>query len=185
MFSTNSLDYFNAPTRIRSDEYSEAQQNVSSTSALTRQTTSLGSGCSETLNPASAMADQPGFIAKGGFGSLGCHIDESTDLKWGIPGAWRQKGKHELWARPFATTPNLGGGDLGKVNDESNLIHSAMIRNRKEANTIMDTTFSGFFAPLSETQTSEFKNPNNWVQNWTWGGDSTRLVQTKRTEEIK
>jgi hypothetical protein len=182
MSSTNSLDYFYAPTRIRSDEYSEAQQNIGSTSALTRQTTAIGSGCSDTLNPAAAMADQPGFIATGGFGGLGCKVDESTDLKWGIPGAWRQKGKHELWARPFATTPNLGGGDQSKVNDESYLIHSALIKNRKEANTIMDSTFPGFFAPLLDLQATEFKNPHNWVQEWTWGGDSTRLVQTKRTE---
>jgi hypothetical protein len=122
------------------------------------------------------------MLAKGGNGALGCDIDKSTDLNWGMPGAWRQKGKHELWARPFATTPNLGGGDLTKVNDESYLIHSSLIKNRKEANTIMDTTFPGFFAPLLDVQASEFKNPNNWVQNWTWGGDSTRLVHTKRSE---
>lgn len=176
------MDYFFAPTRIRSDQYSEAQQNVANTSTMTRQTTAIGSGCSDTLNPAAAMADQPGFIATGGFGTLGCKIDENTDLKWGIPGAWRQKGKNELWARPFATTPNLGGGDQDKVNDESFLIHSAMIKNRKEANTFMDSAFPNFYQPLLDIQASEHANPSNWVQNWTWGGDSTRLVQTKRVD---
>jgi hypothetical protein len=107
MFSTNSVDWFNAPTRIRSDEYDTAAKSVGNTSTLTRQTTGMESACSDTLNPASAMADQPGMIAVGGFGQPGggCAVDANTDLRWGIPGAWRQKGKHELWARPFATTP--------------------------------------------------------------------------------
>jgi hypothetical protein len=182
MFSSNSLDWFNAPTRIRSDEYDAAAKQVGNTDTLTRQTTSMGAGCSDTLNPASAMADQPGMIARGGFGQPGggCAVDENTELRWGVPGAWRQKGKHELWARPFATTPNLGGGDATAVDDESNLIHSALIRNRKEANTFMDQSIPNFYQPLLDVKASEYANPNNWVQSWTWGGDSTRLVQTKR-----
>ena len=71
MFSTNSVDWFNAPTRIRSDEYDTAAKTVGNTSTLTRQTTGMGSACSDTLNPASAMADQPGMIAMGGFGQPG------------------------------------------------------------------------------------------------------------------
>ena len=68
MFSTNSTEWYNAPTRIRSDEYDTAAKNVGNTSVLTRQTTGMESACSDTLNPASAMADQPGMIARGGFG---------------------------------------------------------------------------------------------------------------------
>jgi hypothetical protein len=109
-------------------------------------------------------------------------VDMNTELKWGIPGAWRQKGKHELWARPFSTTPDLGGGDPTAVNDESNLIHSASIRNRKEANSIMDQAIPNFYQPLIEIKQSEYSNPNNWIYDWTRGGDATRLVQTKRVD---
>jgi hypothetical protein len=182
MTTTNTSDWFFAPTRIKSDKYTEDANSFGSTSALTHQTTSMGAGCSDTLNPAMAMADQPGMIAMGGYGMAGggCKVDESTDLKWGIPGAWRQKGQKQLWARPFATTPNLGGGDATAVDDESGLIHSALIRNRKEANTIMDKAIPNFYQPLLGIQQSEYSNPANWVESWTHGGDSARLIQTKR-----
>lgn len=180
MFTTNALDYFNATTRIRSDQYDEAAKNIGNTSVLTRQMSGPTAPCSDTLSPTVAMADQPGMIAHGGWNQPGCFIDESTDLRWGIPGAWRQKGKHELWARPFATTPALKSGNPGSIDDESGLIHSAMIRNRKETNTIMDKMIPQQYAPLLPIQASELSNPNNWVQSWTWGGDSARLVHTKR-----
>lgn len=178
----NSLDYFFAPTRIRSDEYDQASKTFADQSAVTRQTYSLSSGCSDTLNPAAAMADQPGMIAMGGFGQPGggCKVDENTELRWGMPGAWKMKGPKQLWARPFATTPNLGGGDPMVVNDETGLIHSAPPRNRKEASTIMDKAIPNFFQPLLDVKRSEYTNPTNWVEGWTRGGDATRLVDTKR-----
>jgi len=183
MSSTNVLDYFFAPTRIRSDEYDEASKQFGNQSALTRQTLSTDAGCSSTMNPAAAMADQPGLVATGGFGHPGgCKIDENTELRWGTPGAWRQKGPKQLWARPFATTPNLGGGDPAVVNDESGLIFSAPPRNRKEASTIMDKAIPNFYQPLISTKASEYSNPTNWVEGWTRGGDATRLVQTKRVD---
>lgn len=178
------MDYFFANTRVRSDEYDQASKNFSDQSALTRQTLSLTAGCSDTLNPAAAMADQPGMIAMGGYGmGGGCRVDENTELRWGSPGAWRMKGPKQLWARPFATTPNLGGGDPMVVDDESSLMQSAPPRNRKEASTIMDKAIPNFFQPLIDIKKSEYSNPTNWVEGWTRGGDSTRLVQTKRDME--
>lgn len=181
MSTTNTLDWFFAPTRIKSDKYEEEAKSFGNNSTLTRQTLSLSSGCSDTLNPASAMADQPGMIAKGGFGQpgTGCKVDQNTDLLWGIEGAHRQKGPKQLWSRPFATTPFLGGGEPQSVDSETNLLQSAPPRNRKEASTIMDKAIPNYFQPLIGIKASEYSNPTNWVESWTRGGDSTRLVQTK------
>ena len=178
------MDWFFAPTRIKTDSYQEDVDAIKSKNVLTRQTLSLSAGCSDTLNPASAMADQPGMIAKGGFGQpgMGCKVDQNTDLLWGMEGAHRQKGPKQLWARPFATTPYLGGGEPQAVDDESGLIRSAPPRSRKEASTIMDKTIPNFFQPLIGVKSSEFSNPSNWVESWTRGGDATRLVQTKRID---
>jgi hypothetical protein len=55
-----------------------------------------------------------------------------------------------------------------------------MIRNRKEANTVMDKAIPNFYQPLLGIQQSEYSNPTNWVESWTHGGDSARLIQTKR-----
>ena len=180
MSTTNSLDFFYAPTRIASDKYEEEAKQFSGQSALTRQTASLTAGCSSTLNPAVAMADQPGMIAMGGYGSAGCKVDENTELRWGNPGAWRNKGKHQLWARPFATTPNMGGGDPAVVDDESGLIHSMLVRNRKEVNTFMDKAIPNFYDPLIPQKQAEYSNPSNWVESWTRGGDASRLLDTQR-----
>jgi hypothetical protein len=178
------MDWFFAPTRIKTDKYQEDVDALKSQNSLTRQTRSLTAGCSDTLNPASAMADQPGMIATGGFGQpgMGCKVDQNTDLLWGMEGAHRQKGPKQLWARPFATTPYLGGGEPQAVDDESGLIRSAPPRNRKEASTIMDKTIPNFFQPLITVKSSEYSNPSNWVESWTRGGDATRLVQTKRVD---
>jgi hypothetical protein len=179
------IDWFFAPTRIKSDTYTEAAKDFANNSAVTRQTLSLTSGCSDTLNPAAAMADQPGMIATGGYGQpgTGCKVDENTELRWGTPGAWRQKGPKQLWARPFATTPNLGGGEPQAVEDETSLIFSAPPRNRKEASTIMDKAIPNYYQPLLDIKKSEYSNTSNWVEGWTRGGDATRLVQTKRVSE--
>jgi hypothetical protein len=93
------------------------------------------------------------------------------------------KGPKQLWARPFATTPNLSGGDPMVVDDESSLMQSAPPRNRKEASTIMDKVIPNFFQPLIDIKKSEYSNPTNWVEGWTRGGDATRLVQQKRGVE--
>lgn len=99
-------------------------------------------GCSGSMNPASTAAESVGLIPTAGFGMAagGCTVDLNTELTWGVPGGHREKGPKQLWARPFTTTPNLGGGNPGDVDHESQLIQSASIRNRKETNTISDKT---------------------------------------------
>jgi hypothetical protein len=176
------MDYFFANTR---DGSTPAKEFRASGVSLTEQASRFASGCSSTLNPAVAMAEQPGMIAQAGHGMEGggCTVDLNTDLRWGIEGSHREKGKKQMWARPFATTPNLGGGDQEAVDTESSLIHSATIRNRKEVNTIMDRTIPHFFQPLLDIKQQEYKNTNNWVEGWTRGGDSARLIKTKRNDE--
>jgi hypothetical protein len=180
--TTNTYDWFFAPTRIKADSYQENVNDIASKNSLTRQTASITAGCSDTLNPASAMADQPGMIAMGGYGQPGggCKVDENTELRWGIEGAHRQKGPKQQWARPFSTTPNLGGGDPMAVDDESGLLRSAPPRNRKEASTIMDKMIPNYYQPLIGVKADDYKNVNHWVEQWTRGGDATRLVSQER-----
>jgi hypothetical protein len=44
----------------------------------------------------------------------------------------------------------------------------------------MDKAIPNFYQPLIGTKAAEYSNPYNWVEGWTRGGDSTRLVQMKR-----
>ena len=139
-------------------------------------------GCSGTMNPASTAADNVGLIPTAGFGMAGggCTVDLNTELMWGVPGGHREKGPKQIWARPFTTTPNLGGGNPGDVDHESQLIQSASIRNRKETNTISDKTIPHYFSPLLDEKVEEQRDVGNWVQTWTRGGDNTRLIPVKR-----
>jgi len=175
-------DFFYAMTRGRTDPSRATQDDVANQSYQTRQVGSIENACSDTLSPAAAMADQPGMIAHGGFGQPGggCAVDTNTDLRWGSPDAWRQKGPKQLWVRPFSTTPNLGGGAPEAVDAESGLIQSMLQRSRKEMSTIMDKTIPNYYQPLIPTKQAEYSNPNNWIYDWTRGGEPTRLIQMKR-----
>jgi hypothetical protein len=159
--TTNTYDWFFAPTRIKADKYQE------DTSAFADNT---------------LKSRQAGMIAMGGFGQpgTGCKVDENTQLRWGMEGAHRQKGPKQLWARPFSTTPFLGGGEPQAVDDESGLIRSAPPRGRKENTTIMDHAIPNYYQPLISSKASAYTDVNHWIEQWTRGGDATRLVQTKR-----
>jgi hypothetical protein len=110
----------------------------------------------------------------------GCKVDANSELRWGNPDAWRVKGPKQLWARPFATTPNMGGGSPNEVDTESGLIHSRLQRAPKENSTIMDKSIPNYFQPLIPVKQAEYSNPENWVQDkWARGGDPTRLIQDK------
>jgi len=185
--STNTVDWFFASTRGNMDQSHVAEHTFANEAAVGRQTSLFGGGdCTGALSPANAMADQPGMIARGGYGLLGagCEVDTNTNLRWGDVDGLRVKGPKQLWIRPFPTTPNLGRGrEAGTVNDESSLIHAQLQRAKKEASTIMDKTIPNYYQPLIAVKQSEYSNPNNWVQSWTWGGDSTRLIKKTRVGE--
>lgn len=178
--SRNPLDWFFAVTRGRND--TPDQREIANTNARSYALSQPDSGCSTTLNPASAAAESVGLVPTAGYGMAagGCTVDLNTELMWGIPGAHRTKGPKQLWPRPFTTTPNLNGGNPEDVDTESTLIQSASIRNRKETNTISDKTIPHFFSPLIADKEEEVKDVTNWIEAGTRGGDNTRLIPVKR-----
>ena len=92
--SSNPIDFFYALTRGKNDTARADADAVANQSAASRAQTMNDGGCSETLNPALAMADQPGMIATSGFfmPGNGCKVDTNSELRWGDPEAWRVKG---------------------------------------------------------------------------------------------
>ena len=183
--SSNPIDFFYALTRGRNDTARADADAVANKSAMSRSQTTNDGGCSETLNPALAMADQPGMIPTSGFfmPGNGCKVDTNSELRWGDPDAWRVKGPKQLWVRPFATTPNMGGGSPAEVDTESVLIHSMLQRSTKDSSTIMDKAIPNYYQPLIPVKQQEYSNPDNWVQDkWARGGDPTRLIQAKRVD---
>ena len=66
------------------------------------------------------------------------------------------------------------------VEDESGLIRSAPPRNRKDVSTIMDKMIPNYYQPLIPVKSSDYKDVNHWVEQWTRGGDATRLMSQTR-----
>jgi hypothetical protein len=44
----------------------------------------------------------------------------------------------------------------------------------------MDKMIPNFYQPLITYKADDYKNVNHWVEQWTRGGDATRLVTQKR-----
>jgi hypothetical protein len=47
----------------------------------------------------------------------------------------------------------------------------------------MDKAIPNFYQPLLMSKSSAYKDVNHWVEQWTRGGDATRLIPQKRVSE--
>jgi hypothetical protein len=134
-----------------------------------------------------AAANAAGLIPKGNFGNSpegGCGIDLQSDLLWGVPGTARTKGRHQLFARPFATTPDMGHGNPDGVDDESKVIFGHSTANRKSIQTVTDKQFP-VFAPLLPEKEADIAENNYFVEPFLRGGLAARLVPHKRIDLTK
>jgi hypothetical protein len=131
-----------------------------------------------------AAAEYVGLIPRGGFGNSaggGCDIDKHSDLLWGDPATVKYKGPKQLFQRPWATTPFLGGGDPESVPDESKLIFGHSTANRKSIQTVTDKQFP-VFEPLIPEKESDIPDNNYFVVPFLRGGFASRLVPKTRID---
>jgi hypothetical protein len=128
-----------------------------------------------------AAAEYVGLIPKGGYGNSpgGCGIDKQSELLWGDPATVKYKGPKQLFQRPWATTPFMGGGDPDAVPDESKLIFGHSTANRKSIQTVTDKQFP-VFEPLIPERESDIPDNNYFVEPFLRGGFASRLVPKNR-----
>jgi hypothetical protein len=128
------------------------------------------------MNYSGAGGGQGGLTAVGGQ-----DVDLYSRLILGDEGTFRVKGHQQLFARPYATTPNMGGGPSASAKDtESKLIQSQVIRQPKEFGTVTDKTFPWVWTPMIPELRSEMSDVNTYVEQWTRGGEPSRLVVKNR-----
>jgi hypothetical protein len=142
------------------------------------------SGCG---NNWAVAASIPGLIPMGNFGNSpegGCGIDTQSDLLFGAPGTARMKGPKQVFARPFATTPNLGMGSLENVDDQSRVMYGHSTANRKSIQTVTDKQFP-VFEPLIDERVADIPDHNYFVEPFLRGGYSARLVPRNRVDLTK
>jgi len=142
------------------------------------------SGCG---NSWAVMSAVPGMIPMGNFGNSpegGCGIDTQSDLLFGAPGTARLKGPKQIFARPFATTPNLSQGSLENIDDQSRVMFGHSTANRKSIQTVTDTQFP-VFEPLIQERVSDIPDHNYFVEPFLRGGYNARLVPRNRVDLTK
>jgi hypothetical protein len=47
----------------------------------------------------------------------------------------------------------------------------------------MDRAIPNYYQPLLADKKAAYNDSNHWIEQWTRGGDATRMVQMKRVSE--
>jgi hypothetical protein len=142
------------------------------------------SGCG---NEWAVAASIPGMIPMGNFGNSpegGCGIDLQSQLLFGDPATARFKGPKQTFARPFATTPNLGLGSIDHIDEQSHVMFGHSTANRKSIQTVTDKQFP-VFEPLIAERAADIPDNNYFVEPFLRGGYSARLVPRTRVDLTK
>ena len=187
MTTPNPMSWFFTPTRGKNDvtqkDY-EIRDNAAQQSYYMNSAPNQAASSCQDFEPKADWASQ--FVTlnyTGNYGNTaagGCDTDLYSRLILGDEGTQRQKGHQQTFARPWATTPNLGGGPSAASKDtESQLIQSIPVRTPKECSTVTDKFFSTQFDPQLPSVQQEMKSVNNFVQTWARGGDPTRIAYKK------
>jgi len=174
------LPLFHAATRNPEDQGGNtdgSRRNLNASYYMNMPSTCGGSSAFQ------GAAEYAGLIPKGGYGNTpgGCGIDKQSDLLWGDPATVRYKGPKQLFQRPWATTPFMGGGDPDAVPDESKLIFGHSTANRKSIQTVSDKQFP-VFVPLIPEKESDIPDNNYFVEPFLRGGFASRLVPKTRID---
>lgn len=146
----------------------------------------IGSSCGNAW-AVQDVAGNPGMIPRGNFGNSpegGCAIDTHSDLLWGAPGTARMKGPHQLFARPFATTPFLGLGTIEGIEDQNKVMFGHSTANRKSIQTVTDKQFP-VFEPLIAEKAADIPENNYFVEPFLRGGQASRLIPRVRVDLTK
>jgi hypothetical protein len=186
--TTNPMSWFYSTTRPKNDVVKQNQEASQNFNALTWQTsTRLPDEQTRSCTMDQTTKFATGFPAlnyTGNYGNTavgGCDVDLYSRLLLGDEGTFRVKGHQQLFARPWATTPNMGGGPSASAKDtESRLIQSAPIRQLKGCGTVTDKTFPNYWTPMIPELRSEMGDVNTYVEQWTRGGEPSRLVAKNR-----
>lgn len=166
------MSYFHANTR---GAQSSSQTHVQSTQQQS------GCGGGSIFN---AAAEFVGIVPRGNLGNApesGCAVDTQTSLMWGMPGTAREKGPHQMFPRPYATTPSMAMGSVEDVPIQSKLIFSHNTANRKSIQTVTDTQFP-VFQPLLQSKVNDIPANNYFVEPFLRGGLASRLIPHQRVD---
>lgn len=177
---------FGLPAFYANSRQGEAARDLQGHNELSKSISSYhgwNSGGCGNVSGINVAAEHPGLIPQGGYGNTpgGCGIETQSDLLFGAPGTARFKGPKQVFARPFATTPNLSMGSVEHIDDQSRAIFGHSTANRKSIQTVTDKQFP-VFEPLIPEKAADIPENNYFVEPFLRGGLSARLVAHNRVD---
>ena len=165
---------FDNMTKLKDDDYSISERTLQNNNYNSYLTMNYNRCDSTALDNA---LDQPNIFIKGGYGNVGCNVDDFSKLRNGslqttVPC------KLSLQERLFRTVPYLGKGTFNP-DKETELIHSEYVDQNKSINTVTDKQFTTLYTPLIPEVKKTINNPKYLVEehvdkNWIRGGVPTR-----------
>ena len=123
-----------------------------------------------------------GLIPTNGPNTIAVGVE--TDLLKGAPGMARVRGPKQVFPRPYATTPFLGGGTLAGIDDQNKVWFGHSTANRKSINTTTDKQFP-VFEPLIQEKKDDISENNYFVEPFLRGGLASRLIPRTRIDFYK
>ena len=131
-----------------------------------------------------SAAEYMGLVPKGNMGNApegGCAVDTQNKLLWGDADTQRSKGPHQLFPRPWATTPFLAMGSVEDVPEQSKVWFGHSTANRKSIQTVTDKQFP-VFEPLLQSKVDDIPGNNYFVEPFLRGGFASRLATRERVD---
>jgi hypothetical protein len=185
VFTQTPTSWFFSATRPKADVYDVQKQAFENAQQLQYYVQPKPVACQDPDQTGDFAAPFVTMNYTGNYGNTaagGCDVDLYSRMLLGDPNTQRPKGAQQLFARPWATTPNmLGGAPQDAKDNESRLIQAVPVRNRKDVSTVTDKTFTNQWDPLLPELRNEIRDVNNWVESaWVRGGDPSRLVRNTR-----
>lgn len=123
----------------------------------------------ENMNKLREFATENNLRIRDGYGVINpCNIDEDSSMRIDRD-LIRDKSRTQMFSRTFQAVPNLSRGNVN-IDNESKIQQGNNTWNLLNC----DEKQQDNFIPMIPCLANNIQNPNNIIQNWTRGGETTR-----------
>lgn len=124
--------------------------------------------CAAEVDKIKEFMSENHMTIRDGYGfTNACQVDKDSSIR--IDATKLKRGKNQMFTRTFQAVPNLSKGDVN-VESESRIQQGEL--------TFDDFQCTGksfdVFTPMIPCLKENIQNPNNLIESWTRGGDTTR-----------
>lgn len=188
MSSVNNYMFENL-SRLGDDVTTLSEKNIMNSNFGSYNTTNFFNQRDCLQHPINIATSQPNIFMSSGKNSVGlngCAVDEDSSVRIHTMQT-NEKGRVNLYTRPFLTVPYLGRG-ASSIDDETRLKQGDYNSNRKTATNLSEEPHVDHSEyPLIDSIRHTVTNPNNLVESsadksWIRGGVPSRELQREKAQ---